>query len=94
VRPSLIPDEEVEAMDAVRATIMPPRNDLDSGIAAVEVLRDTIEGADVIRIRLVPDEGDLERLAAGEPLWLTWYSPVLVPFGLAFAEPVEEEPHG
>jgi hypothetical protein len=94
VRPSLIPDEEVEALGLTRSTIMPPGNDLDSGVAPVEVGRDQIEGVDVIRIRLVPEEGDLERLAAGEPLWLTWYSPVLVPFGLAFAEPVEEEPHG
>lgn len=92
MRPSIIPDEEVAALDGVRATIMPPRNDLDSGIAPVEVLRDTIDGADVIRIRLLPEEGDLERLAAGEPLWLTWYSSVLVPFGLAFAEPVEPAP--
>lgn len=79
-------------MDAVRSTIMPPNNDLDSGIAPVEVLRDTIGGKDVIRIRMVPEEGDLDRLAAGEPLWLTWYSSVLVPFSVAFADIVVPEP--
>ncbi len=92
MRPSIIPDEEVVALGATRATIMPPHDDLDSGISPVEVLRDVVDGVDVIRIRLVPEDGDLARLEAGEPLWLTWYSSILVPFGLAFAEAVEEEP--
>lgn len=92
MRPSIIPEEEAVALGATRATIMPPNDDLDSGIAPVEVLRDLIDGTDVIRIRVVPEEGDLERLAAGEPLWLTWWSSVLVPFSFGFAEVEEPKP--
>ncbi len=68
MRPSSIPDAENWGH---RIVISAPDGDLlNPDIAPVEVIADE-HG---LNIRLVPDPGDLERMAAGVPLWLTLYT--------------------
>ena len=75
---------------AERATIMPPRNDLDSPVSAVEVLRWVGDLGDAVSLRIELDEEDVERIQRGERVWwLTWNSPILVPFSMEWPDPVE-----
>jgi hypothetical protein len=83
VRPTPIPDDEVfEGHE--RIVMGPPRGrDVTGDIRAVEMLRGP---DDVYRARIALEPGDLERLAAGEPFWLSMWGHV-VPFDVAMVEP-------
>lgn len=82
VRVTPIPDAEMFT-GHVRKVVAPPDNDLlDGVISAVEaqVELPTEEGGlPQFRFRIMPDDGDVERLAAGEPVWLSMMGHV-VPF--------------
>lgn len=84
--PTPVPDEEMWE-GTVRTVIGPPGNDLDSGIAPVEVLVDTVDGTPVIRIRCVIEEHDVRRIAEGERVfWLSMYGDHLHPFSVDMPE--------
>lgn len=71
--PTTIPDELVEP-GTVRRVVSAPNGDLlDDHIRPVEALvsSDAATGLAAIRVRLVLEEGELERLTAGQPVWLT-----------------------
>ncbi len=82
MRPSVIPDDEIFE-DHARIVMGPPRgHDVTGDIRAVEML----VGPDrVYRARIILDPGDLERLAAGEPFWVSFWGHV-VPFDVSMTE--------
>lgn len=90
MRPTPIPDAEVWE-GAVRRVMSPPGGDLTNpDIAPVEALfdRSPSTGALCISSRVILEEGDLEKLAAGAPIWVTFWG-VMVPWSIAVAEPGE-----
>lgn len=86
MRPTAIPDAEI-MQGHTRVVMGPPRgNDLTGEIRAVEMLAAPAdEGGWVYRARCVLEDGDLERLAAGEPFWLSFWGHV-VPFDIAMTD--------
>lgn len=82
MRPTAIPDDEIFAGHQ-RIVMGPPRgHDITSDIRAVEMLA----GPDgVYRALIELEDGDLERLAAGEPFWVSFWGHV-VPFDVAMTE--------
>lgn len=83
MRPTTIPDNEI--LDGHHRIVMgPPAGaDVTGDIRAVEMLA----GPDrVFRARVILEPGDLERLAAGEAFWVSFWGAV-VPFDVALAEP-------
>lgn len=87
MRPTPIPDAEVWA-GAVRRVLGAPGGDLtDPDIAPVEALfdRSPTTGAVNISSRVVLEEGDLEKLAAGAPIWVTFWG-AMVPWAISVGE--------
>lgn len=84
MRPTPIPDDELDGM--TRSTIGPPQgHDLTGDIRPVEAAVEWAVGdIPIFNFRFVLDAGDLERLAAGEPFWLSLWGHV-VPFAIALA---------
>lgn len=83
MRPAPIPDEVLEQHPGEhRLVVGPPGQDLDSDIAPVEAMysRDGV-GRPTLSVRCVLEEGDLEMLQAGAPLWITFVGR-MPPFGL------------
>jgi hypothetical protein len=82
VRPTTIPDDEI--MEGHRRIVMGPPlgHDVTGDIRAVEMLAGP-EG--VFRARIALEEGDLERLAAGEPFWVSFWGGV-IPFDVSMTE--------
>jgi hypothetical protein len=74
MRPAPIPDDAI--WEGARRTVLgPPDNDITGAIAPVETLvdcGDTVP-AHRISVRCVLEPGDLERLAAGGCIWLSFY---------------------
>lgn len=71
--PTTIPDELIEP-DSLRRVIAAPNGDLlDDKIRPVEALvsRDPDTDLVAIKVRLELEDGELERLASGRPVWLT-----------------------
>lgn len=86
MRVTPIPDGEI--MDAtVRIVVGPPRGEPPTGtIRPVEALLEAIPGfLPVYRLRCICEDGDAERLAAGEPFWLSLWGQV-VPFDVAMTD--------
>lgn len=90
MRVAAIPDTEI--LDGHERVVVGPPPDYDptGEVRSVEMLRSTsiIEGEEwpVHRARVVLEPGDLERLAAGESIWVSFYGHV-VPFDVALTEP-------
>jgi hypothetical protein len=88
MRPASIPDTEIWP-GSQRVVFGPPAgHDVTGDIRPVEVLRwfsDTA-GVPVLSARCVPDAGDLDRLAAGGAVWVSFYGGQLVPFDVDVAE--------
>jgi hypothetical protein len=81
MRPAPIPAEAVWP-GARRVVLSPPSGDLtDPNIAPLEVVVDSPESLGGVRFnaRCVLEEGDLEKLAAGGHVWVSFYGGV-VPF--------------
>lgn len=91
MKPTAIPSAEVWA-GAERVVISPPNGDLtDDAIRAVDALVDVVEvrghgHARRFAMRIALEPGDLERLAAGEPFWLSIMAMQLPPFDIGFAQ--------
>lgn len=92
MRPSAIPDEEVWA-GATRKVIAAPDGDLlgESGIEPVEALTEIVDGTPMFHVRMVLDEMDVARIAAGERVfWYTQHGTALRPFSLGMPRKVFE----
>jgi hypothetical protein len=91
VRPTPIPDSEVWE-GAQRHVFAAPDGDLTNPhIAPVEALvdRSPTTGALNISVRVVLEDGDLEKLQAGGVVWLTFWG-AMVPWVLTVAGPADE----
>lgn len=88
MRPTPIPDAEI--MDGHHRIVMGPPigSDPTGDIRAVEMLATSGPNGPIYRARIVLEGGDLERLATGEPFWLSFWGHV-VPFDVAMTEPVD-----
>ena len=86
MRPAPIAAEYVPD-GARRVVVAPPDGDLTNpDIAPVEALTWQHEGARMLAVRIVPDEGDLDKLAAGGDVWLTFHGS-MPPFALTVTGP-------
>jgi hypothetical protein len=64
---------------------------LNDQVEPIEMLAARVDDQWVMSARFVLEDGDLQRLAAGEPFWLTFWGGV-VPFAVHFM-PGDEDPH-
>lgn len=85
MRPSSIPDDEVWE-GAERKVFAGPDGDLTGDIRPAEVLVDRSVHGPRISTRVVLDPGDLERLANGEPFWVSFIADHLHPFDVGMTE--------
>lgn len=99
MRPTPIPDDEVWD-GATRIVVGPPGNDLDSDVAAVEVLRDIVAtdttgtvAAVRTSVRCTLEDDDLDHLAAGGTVWLSFYGLHILPFAVTVQPPQRPRPH-
>lgn len=91
MRPSPIPDTEV--WDGGRRIVIgPPGNDLDSDIAAVEVIVDQSAIGPRMTARCIVEPGDLDALCAGGAVWVSFYGGQLQPFSIDVQPPPEPRP--
>lgn len=82
MRPAPIPDNEI-LPGSTRIVIGPPTgHDLTGAIRPAEVLHYPSEstGLPVLSARCVLEPGDLETLAAGGAVWVSFYGGQLLPF--------------
>ncbi len=79
MRPVPIPDAVAEQMPGHRVVIGPPGNDLTSPIPPVEAMVEALPAGRALTVRIVLEDGDLEKLAAGGAIHLTMLGHV-VPF--------------
>ena len=89
MRPTPIPDHEVWA-GGIRRVISPPGGDLTNDqCAPVEAIIDVLPGpgAVALSVRCVLEDGDLETLAAGGLVWLT-FGGHMVPWAISVVPPV------
>lgn len=87
MNPTPIPDDEVfEGHE--RVVIGPPRgHDITGDIRSIEAQIAPAEfGGRVFRTRWIPTAREVERLAAGEPIWVTQWGAAMVPFDVAMTE--------
>lgn len=82
MRPVPIPDDQIPA-GSVRRVISGPDGDLTGPIMPIEaaVIRLPRSGEVAYMVRCEPEEGDLETLARGGAVWITFLGHV-VPFAL------------
>lgn len=92
MRPAPIPDGDI--WDGARRIVVgPPGGDLDSGIAAVEVLVDASSIGPRMSARCVLEDGDLDALTAGGTVWVSFYGGSLVPFSVDVLPPQHAVPN-
>lgn len=86
MRPVPIPDDKIWP-GAKRVVFSPPDGDLTGDIRPVEALvdRSPRTGVTAASVRCALDEGDLERLAAGECVWVSFYGGGMPPFSVDVA---------
>lgn len=86
MRVTPIPDEAVSA-GARRVVIGPPDGDPTGAIRSVEAVLDESSsvGVPVLSVRCALEPGDLERLAAGEHVWVSFYGGGMPPFSVDVA---------
>lgn len=89
MRPAPIPDAEIWE-GARRIVVGPPGNDLDSDVAAVEVLLDQASIGPRMSARCVLEDGDLDALTAGGTVWVSFYGGQLLPFSVDVQPPAQE----
>lgn len=82
MRPAPISDDKVPPQ-ARRVVVMPPGDNLDTPISPVEaVVYTSSEGVKLLAVRCVMEDDDLERLASGEAVWITFFENI-VPFDVS-----------
>lgn len=91
MRPSPIPDDEMFAGHQ-RVTFSKPEGEEFEEVLPVEVQATIDEemGLPMMRVRIELEPGDAERLAAGEPFWLTFWGHMPI-FDVAMVEPIVED---
>jgi hypothetical protein len=68
--------------------IAPPDGDLTNpDISPVEAIASATELGTWLSVRMVLDPGDLEQLAAGGVVWLSFMGGAMPPFAVAVTEP-------
>ena len=90
MNPTTIPDEEIWP-GSRRFVAMPPDGDMtgEGGISPVEMLQGHIqEGLPFQAVRFVATPEEAQRLAAGEPVWLVYFSPLPMPVAIEFKEDI------
>lgn len=95
MRPTPIPDNEVWE-NAVRRVIAPPNGDLTNPhIALVEAVvdRSPSTGALCLSVRCILEDGELEHLAAGGTIWLTFWG-AMTPWAATVVPPQDPIPGG
>lgn len=95
MRPTPIPTDEIWE-NCTRVVMSAPDGDLlNEEIEPCEALKGIVEmsGGPVPfhAMRLMLDPGDIEKLQAGEPLWLVIMIPFLPPFSIAFLDQIQPE---
>lgn len=88
MRPTPIPDDEMFAGHQ-RVTFSKPEGEEYEEVLPVEVQATIDEemGLPMLRVRVELEPGDAERLAAGEPFWLTFWGHMPI-FDAAMGEPI------
>lgn len=81
MRPVPIDTEIARQLPGTRTVIGPPGNQLESTIAPVEAMVEQLPAGRAFTVRCVLEEGDLERLAAGECVHITMLGHI-VPFSV------------
>lgn len=85
MRVTSIPDNAVWE-GGHRVVIGPPGGDPTGEISAVEAVADVSpSGVPVLSMRCALDPGDLEVLAAGGCVWVSFYGGSIVPFSVSVA---------
>jgi hypothetical protein len=86
MRVTPIPDDAVWS-GAQRVVIGPPDGDPTGEIRAVEAVADVSPstGVPVLSMRCALEPGDLEVLAAGGHVWVSFYGGAIVPFSVSVA---------
>ena len=86
MRPTPIPADELP--DLPKVVIGPPiGDDVTGDIRSVEAAIETRPGVvPIFRFRIVLDDGDLERLQAGEPFWLSLFTRQIPPWAIGWVE--------
>lgn len=93
MRPAPIDDQTAEIVASVwpgaqRVVVGPPGGNLDSQISPVEAMvhaHPDLPGVKLLSVRCVLDDGDLEKLARGGAVWLTFFEH-MVPFDVQVGE--------
>lgn len=98
MRPTPIPDDEVWA-HCERKVILPPDGDMTNeeieSAEAVRGIMNTQNGETPFHaFRIVLEDGDLERLQKGEPIWIVQIAPFVVPFCMVFRDEAIQEESG
>lgn len=87
MNPTSIPDEEIFEGHKRIVIGPPPGHDPTGDIRSIEALVANTPGMGTcFRTRWVPTEREVERLAAGEPIWVTQWTPRMVVFDVAMLD--------
>jgi hypothetical protein len=97
MRPAPIPDDDVWD-GARRIIIAPPGGDMtDPEISSVEVLADAVmmhgQPGPRLSARCILEAGDLDALAAGGTVWVSFYGGILQPFSVDVLPPADARPY-
>lgn len=85
MRPVPIPDEVIWP-GGRRLVMSAPNGDLlDPDIAPVEAIEEQVDGRRVLSVRCALEPGDLEKLAAGGHVWVSFWGG-MPPFDVAVSE--------
>lgn len=84
MRVTSIPDDAVWE-GGHRVVIGPPDGDPTGEIRAVEAVAEMSAGVPVLSMRCALEPGDLEVLAAGGCVWVSFYGGSIVPFSVSVA---------
>lgn len=79
MRPAPIPDDVAEAHPGRRIVVTGPNGDLTGPIPPVEAMVEEMCRGRALSVRCVLEDGDLDQLTAGAPIWLTFLGH-MVPF--------------
>ena len=85
--PTPIPDDEVFPYGQRVVIGPPPGEDITGDIRAVEAVAWHYDNVNRYSMRVVLEDGDLERIQAGDPIWVTFLGSI-TPFYFTTEPPV------